>query len=175
MDLQRPPAPHPLEALPQTPTMSLTSTDITDGARLATAHAAAGENISPQLSWSGAPEGTQGYLLSCFDPDAPTPSGYWHWTVVDLDSSVTSLEQGEGQSDLTLPGAGFHLKTDGGEFGYEGAAPPAGDREHRYVFTIHALDVPTLELEPEHTPAKAHFLGLFHTLARGVLTATYQL
>ena len=131
MDLQRPPAPHPLEALPQTPTMSLTSTDITDGARLATAHAAAGENISPQLSWSGAPEGTQGYLLSCFDPDAPTPSGYWHWTVVDLDSSVTSLEQGEGQSDLTLPGAGFHLKTDGGEFGYEGAAPPPGDVEHR--------------------------------------------
>ena len=175
MDLQRPLPPHPLEALPQAPTMSLTSTDITDGAPLDPRHAAAGENVSPQLSWSGAPEGTQGYLLSCFDPDAPTPSGYWHWTVVDLDSAVTSMEQGEGQSDLTLPGAGFHLRSDGGEFGYEGAAPPAGDREHRYVFTIHALDVPTLELEPEDTPTKAHFMGLFHTLARGVITVTYQL
>ncbi|WP_338100860.1 YbhB/YbcL family Raf kinase inhibitor-like protein [Ruania albidiflava] len=155
--------------------MSLTSSDLTDGARLDPRHAAAGENVSPQLSWSGAPEGTQGYLLSCFDPDAPTPSGYWHWTVVDLDSAATSLDRGEGQSDISLPGAAFHLKSDGGAFAYEGAAPPAGDTEHRYVFTIHALDVPTLELEPEDSPAKAHFTGLFHALARGVLTVTYQL
>ncbi|HLS61860.1 MAG TPA: YbhB/YbcL family Raf kinase inhibitor-like protein [Ruania sp.] len=175
MDLQRPRPPHPSELLPQLPTMSLTSTDLSDGARLDPRHAAAGENVSPQLSWSGAPEGTQGYLLSCFDPDAPTPSGYWHWTVVDLDSAVTSLDRGEGQSDISLPGAAFHLKSDGGEFAYEGAAPPAGDTEHRYVFTIHALDVPTLELEPEDSPAKAHFMGLFHALARGVLTVTYQL
>lgn len=155
--------------------MSLTSTDIADGVRLDPAYAAAGENISPQLSWSGAPAGTEGYLLSCFDPDAPTPAGFWHWTVVDLDSSVTSLERGEGQSDLILPGAAFHLRSDGGAHAYEGAAPPAGDIEHRYVFMVHALDVPTLELEPEDSPTKAHFMGLFHTLARGVLTATYQL
>jgi len=175
MDLQRPRPPHPTELLPQLPAMSLTSSDLSDGARLDPRHAAAGENVSPQLSWSGAPEGTQGYLLSCFDPDAPTPSGYWHWTVVDLDSAVTSLDRGEGQSDISLPGAAFHLKSDGGAFAYEGAAPPAGDTEHRYVFTIHALDVPTLELEPEDSPAKAHFMGLFHALARGVLTVTYQL
>ena len=175
MDLQRPRPPHPTELLPQLPAMSLTSSDLTDGARLDPRHAADGENVSPQLSWSGAPEGTQGYLLSCFDPDAPTPSGYWHWTVVDLDSAATSLDRGEGQSDISLPGAAFHLKSDGGAFAYEGAAPPAGDTEHRYVFTIHALDVPTLELEPEDSPAKAHFMGLFHALARGVLTVTYQL
>lgn len=175
MDLQRPLPPHPTEALPQAPAMSLTSTDLTDGSPMDPRHAADGENTSPQLSWSGAPEGTQSYLLSCFDPDAPTPSGYWHWTVVDLDAGVTSLDRGQGQSDLTIPGAAFHLRSDGGAYSYEGAGPPPGDREHRYVFTIHALDVPTLELEPEDSPTKAHFLGLFHTLARGVITVTYQL
>ncbi|SED93531.1 YbhB/YbcL family Raf kinase inhibitor-like protein [Ruania alba] len=174
MDLERPLAPHPYEMLPAVPAFALSSPDITDGAAMAARHAADGENVSPALTWTDPPEGTQGLLVTCFDPDAPTPAGYWHWVITDLDSSVTTLDAGAGESDIALPGAAFHLRTDGGEFGYEGAAPPPGDRAHRYVFAVHALDVPTLDLTPEDSATKASFLALFHTLARGVLTPTYQ-
>lgn len=175
MTLDRPLAQDPYEKLPAVPSFTVTSADLTDGARMADAHSADGGHVSPQLSWSGFPPETKGFVVTCFDPDAPTPSGYWHWTVVDLDAGTTELEQGAGQSDLMLPGAAFHLRTDGGEFAYEGAAPPAGDREHRYYFVVHALDTETLELEEEHTATKAAFRTVFHTLARGVLVATYQL
>ncbi|WP_159622373.1 YbhB/YbcL family Raf kinase inhibitor-like protein [Ruania rhizosphaerae] len=174
MDLQRPVAPHPYEILPTVPSFPLTSPDISEGEPMDSQFVADGQNTSPTLIWSDLPEGTEGLLVTCFDPDAPTPAGYWHWTVTDLDSSVSTLEQGAGESDLSLPGAAFHLRTDGGAFAYEGAAPPPGDRAHRYVFAVHALDVPTLELTSEDSATKASFLALFHTLGRGTLTATYQ-
>jgi Raf kinase inhibitor-like YbhB/YbcL family protein len=112
--------------------------------------------------------------VSCFDPDAPTPAGWWHWTVLDLGTDITELEQGAGQSDLMLPGAAFHLRNDGGEHAYAGAAPPPGDRAHRYYFAVHALDTETLELDEDVTPTKAAITTLFHTIARATLTATFQ-
>ncbi|MEE6283012.1 YbhB/YbcL family Raf kinase inhibitor-like protein [Georgenia sp. MJ170] len=174
MDLQRPVAPEPYDLLPPVATFTLTSTDLTDGQPLPAEFSQAGENTSPQLSWSGFPAGTQSFLVSCFDPDAPTPAGYWHWTVVDLPSDLTELEQGWGESDLMLPGAAYHVRNDGGTHAYEGAAPPAGDRPHRYVFAVHALDVDTLDLDPDDSPAKVAFTALFHTIARATLTATFQ-
>lgn len=173
MDLSRPLAPNPYDLLPATGTFTLTSTDITDGAGLDEAFTAAGGNTSPALSWSGFPEETQSFLVTCFDPDAPTPSGYWHWSAVDVPVQVTSLEQGAGESDLGLPGAAFHVRTDGGTFGYEGAAPPPGDHPHRYIFAVHALGVDTLEASSADSPTKIAFLALFHTLARATLTPTY--
>jgi Raf kinase inhibitor-like YbhB/YbcL family protein len=174
MDLTRPPAPDPYSLLPQVPSFTLTSDDVAEGETTADTHVLAGGNRSPHLRWSGFPRGTRSFLLNCFDPDAPTPAGYWHWTVVDLDVAQTELEQGAGESDITLPGAAFHVRTDGGDHAYEGMAPPAGDGPHRYVFAVHALDVDTLGLEPDHSPTKAAFTALFHTLARATLTPVYE-
>ncbi|WP_159625429.1 YbhB/YbcL family Raf kinase inhibitor-like protein [Actinomyces sp. zg296] len=175
-DLRRPRPPFPYDLLPAVPTFTLESTDIAAGARISDRFtAAAGESISPALSWSGFPEGTASFTVSCFDPDAPTPSGWWHWTIVDLDASTTSLPQGAGASDLTLDGAAFHLRGDSGDHAYFGPYPPAGDGDHRYVFTVHALDVETLGLDDEATPAMAAFQMAQHALARATLTAVYSL
>lgn len=174
MNFERPLTPDPYDLLPPVPSFILHSTDLLDGARMPDIHTADGGNESPQLSWEGFPDATEGFVLTCFDPDAPTPSGYWHWTVIDLDSSITSLERGAGQSDLTLPAAATHIRSDGNSFSYEGAAPPLGDRDHRYIFAIHALDVPTFESDPEEsTPAGIAFQTFFHTIARARLTVTY--
>lgn len=174
MDLQRPIAPNPYELLPRVGSFTLTSPDVTDGQPLAADFTADGGNVSPALSWSGFPEATQSFLVTCFDPDAPTPSGYWHWSTLDLPADVTELEQGAGESDLGLPGAAFHVRADGGTIGYEGAAPPPGDHVHRYFFAVHALDTDTLELSTEDSPTKVAFTALFHTLARAVIVPTFQ-
>ncbi|MDD9205515.1 YbhB/YbcL family Raf kinase inhibitor-like protein [Georgenia sp. 10Sc9-8] len=174
MNLERPIAQDPYEKLPAVPSFTVTSTDLTDGEPMAEAHTQAGENVSPQLAWSGFPAETESFLVTCFDPDAPTPSGFWHWNVVDLPVDVTELEQGSGQSDLMLPGAAFHVRNDGGDHAYAGAAPPAGDRAHRYYFAVHALDTDTLGLDEDASPTKVSFTAVFHTLARATLVATYQ-
>lgn len=175
MDLsKRPVAPSPYDQLPPVPSFTVTSRDLIDGAPLGDDFVADRGNSSPHLAWSGFPAETQSFVVSCFDPDAPTPAGYWHWTVVDLDSAVTELDQGAGASDLMLPGAAFHVRNDGGGHAYEGAAPPPGDRVHRYVFAVHALDVDTLDLDPEASPTAVAFTALFHTIARATIMATYQ-
>lgn len=174
MNLERPLAQDPYEKLPAVPAFTLRSEDLVAGERMPAAFTVDGGNVSPHLAWSDFPAETRGFVVSCFDPDAPTPSGYWHWTVLDLGSDVTELPQGAGESDLVLPGAAFHVRTDSGTHAYEGAAPPPGDREHRYVFAVHALDTETLELDEDVTPAVAAFTTLFHTLARATLTATYR-
>ncbi|VEI12360.1 YbhB/YbcL family Raf kinase inhibitor-like protein [Trueperella bialowiezensis] len=175
MNLQRPIAPDPYELLPEVPTFELTSSSLTDGGVMPDKHLGFKDNVSPALEWTGFPEETQGFVVTCFDPDAPTPSGYWHWTVLDLDSSTTSLDENAGKSDLFLPGSAVHVRNDANEPAYYGAAPPAGDHPHRYIFVVHALDVPTLDLDPETTtPATAAFNTIFHTIARARLTVTYQ-
>src|SRR5690349_15373629 len=128
--LDRPTAPLPYDLLPKTASFTVNSTDITDGTQMdiKTAHdSAGGQNLSPQLSWSGAPEGTRSYMVSCFDPDAPTPSGFWHWTVVDIPASVTELPTGAGSSDESLPEGAFHVRDDFGLRQWDGAGPPPGD------------------------------------------------
>lgn len=174
MDLDRPLAPAPYDLLPEVPAFTLTSTAFSDGARLPDRFSAGGANVSPPLAWSDFPAGTRGFVVNCFDPDAPTPAGYWHWGVANLPADVTELPEGAGGSDDTLPGAAFHVRTDGGAPAYEGAGPPPGDRDHRYVFAVHALDVDTLEVSAADSPTKLAFLTLFHTLARATLTATFS-
>ncbi|MCB7137313.1 YbhB/YbcL family Raf kinase inhibitor-like protein [Cellulosimicrobium marinum] len=175
----RPPAPDPYAQLPAVPTFALTSSDLAEGATMPDAHVASGGDRSPALAWSGAPEGTRSFVVSCFDPDAPTPAGFWHWTVADLPATVTALPTGAGSPDGgSLPDGAFQVRHDGGDPGYTGAAPPPGDRPHRYVFAVHALDVDSLAdtagLGPDATPTAVAFNALFRTLARATLTVTYQ-
>ncbi len=172
MSLDRPMPPDPYSLLPALPSFSLTSDDLVDGGTLGDAQVAAKGNTSPQLSWSGAPEGTKSYVVTCFDPDAPTPSGYWHWGLVDLPADVTSLDAGAGGSPA-LPGNAFHVRSDGGGRGFEGAAPPAGDYPHRYYFAVHAVGQESLGVDADASLAVVNFNLVFKALARAVIHATY--
>jgi Raf kinase inhibitor-like YbhB/YbcL family protein len=174
MSLDRPVAPDPYELLPKAGSFTVTSTDVTDGQPMPDAHAYAGGNTSPQLSWSGFPAETKGFVVTCFDPDAPVPSGFWHWVAVNLPATVTELPTGAGATERLAQG-GFHVRNDYGTKDYGGAAPPAGDQTHRYYFVVHALDVEALDVDSDATPAVVSFNLAFHTLARAILTPTYSI
>jgi len=173
----RPPLPY--DFMPAVPSFELHSDDVADGQMMTdnqvyNAFGMTGKNISPSLSWSGFPAETKGFAVTCFDPDAPTGSGFWHWLLVDIPASVTSLPAGAGHaSGSGLPAGAMHLRNDYGSKDFGGAAPPAGDPPHRYVFAVHALDVPSLELEPDTTPAVAGFNLRFRTIARAVLIPVF--
>lgn len=173
MSLDRPIAPDPYELLPAVASFSVVSTDISADAPIADTFAGGSDNHSPQLSWSGFPAGTQSFAVTCFDPDAPTPSGFWHWAVTGLPASTTELAQGAGNGSA-LPTGAISLRNDAGQAGYTGPMPPPGDRAHRYYFVVHALDAPALEVDDSASPAYLSFNLVFHTLARGILVGTYQ-
>jgi hypothetical protein len=175
----RPSGPH--EFLPAVPTFTVTSTDIAEGATLGAPQLSGafgvpgGEDVSPQLSWTGAPEGTRSYTLTCYDPDAPTGSGFWHWAVTNIPASVTELPTGAGTPGSTdLPAGALTLANDGGTAGYIGAAPPEGHGEHRYYFTVHAVDVEALEVPDTASPAFLGFNLFSHTLGRATIVAVFQ-
>ncbi len=172
MSLDRPVSPNPYDLLPAVPSFTLTSEDVQDGRPLKDDQVADKGNTSPQLSWSGAPEGTKSYVVTCFDPDAPTPSGFWHWVLVDIPADVTSLDTGAASGDL--PGKSFHCRNDGGEKGFMGAAPPPGDQVHRYFYVVHAVGEETLGVDSDASPAVVSFNLAFKTLGRAIIHGTYQ-
>ncbi len=150
-------------------TFTLTSNDLTDGGVLPDAQVQAKGNTSPHLAWSGAPEGTKSFAITCFDPDAPTGSGFWHWTVANIPADVSEIATGG-----PVPSGAVEGRTDYGEPGFGGAAPPPGHGPHRYIFTVFAVDVDELPVTPEDSGAKFGFNLHFHTLARASITATYE-
>jgi Raf kinase inhibitor-like YbhB/YbcL family protein len=165
--------------LPSVPTLDVVSTSFVHGDRLPEEHVFdgwgfTGGNVSPQLSWAGAPEGTLGYAVTCFDPDAPTPSGFWHWVLVDLPADTTSLDTNAGAEAATLPGNAFHVRNDWSSKDYGGAYPPDGDRPHRYYFVVHAVDVETLGVDDDASAAVVSFNLAFHTLARAQIVPTFR-
>lgn len=174
MSLDRPVAPNPYDLLPATESFTLTSTDVADGQPLRDEQVAALGNTSPQLAWEGAPEGTKSFVVTCFDPDAPTPSGFWHWVLVDLPADVTSLATGAGAETSSLPGGAFMCRNDGNQKAFMGAAPPQGDQVHRYFFVVHAVGEDTLGVDSDATPAVVSFNLAFKTLGRAILHGTYQ-
>ena len=173
--LDRPRSPWPYDFLPKVGEFKVDSTDVRDGEMLDSAHTAAGENVSPQLSWSGFPDETRRFAVTCFDPDAPTGSGWWHWMVLNLPRSTTSLPRGAGDpQNPQLPAGAVSLRNDAGGRGFGGAAPPPGDHLHRYAFAVHALDIETVDIDPDASNAVGSFNLTFHTIARAVVTPVYQ-
>lgn len=153
-------------------TFTLTSNDITDGGVLPDAQVKALGDKSPHLAWSGAPEGTKSYAITCYDPDAPTGSGFWHWTAANIPADVTELAT--GASPKAMPAGSVEGRTDYGTAGFGGAAPPPGHGPHRYIFTVFAVDVEKLDVTPDNSGAVFGFNLHFHTLAKAAITATYE-
>lgn len=147
----------------------LTSNDFKDGDVLPDAQVQAKGNRSPHLAWSGAPEGTKSFAVTLFDPDAPTGSGFWHWTVANIPADVSEIPAGG-----PVPKASVEGRTDYGSPGFGGAAPPPGHGPHRYIFTVFAVDTETLDVTPDNSGAVFGFNLHFHTLARASITATYE-
>ncbi|MFM8597503.1 MAG: YbhB/YbcL family Raf kinase inhibitor-like protein [Mycobacterium sp.] len=169
---------NPYDYLPELPTFELTSSDVTDGRPLKTAQVsgimgAGGQDLSPQLSWSGFPEQTRSFAVTVFDPDAPTASGFWHWAVANLPDTVSELPAGAGDGS-SLPGDAITLRNDAGLHRYVGAAPPAGHGYHRYFVVVHAVGVEKLEIDADASPAYLGFNLFMHSVARAVIHGTYE-
>jgi Raf kinase inhibitor-like YbhB/YbcL family protein len=174
----RPLPPNPYDFLPQVPSFTVTSTDVREGEIMparCVSTGAGGEDHSPQLSWSGFPEGTKSFAVTVYDPDAPTASGYWHWAVANIPATVTELHGGAGaQQGGALPDTAVQLRNDGGFHGYIGAAPPPGHGPHRYFVVVHAVDTDRLDVSADTSPAVLGFNLFFHTLARATLVCRYE-
>jgi Raf kinase inhibitor-like YbhB/YbcL family protein len=176
----RPPLPY--DFMPAVPSFTLESTDVADGRQMSDAQVfdgfgMTGQNISPQLAWHGFPEETKSFAVTCFDPDAPTGSGFWHLVLLDVPASVTELATGAISGEKSgLPAGSFCVRNDYGVKAFGGAAPPAGDPAHRYVFAVHALDVDDLAsqgVDADVSPAVAGFNLRFHTIARATLIPVF--
>ena len=165
----------PYDFMPAVPSFKLRSDDVADTQMMSQnqvfdGFGMTGRNISSSLSWSGFPAQTKNFPVTLFDPDAPTGSGWWHWVVLGIPASVTKLEAGAaGTGGSGLPEGVFHVRNDYMVKDFGGAAPPEGDPPHRYVFAVHALDVESLGVSDEISPAMAGFNLRFHTIARALL------
>lgn len=171
----------PLSRLPEVPSFTVTSTTVTDGEPWPLAQHSGlfgvpgGEDRSPQLAWSGAPDATRSYVVTVYDPDAPTGSGFWHWAVADIPATTTELPEGAGDEHGSgLPEGARQFRTDGGVARYIGAAPPAGHGRHRYYIVVSALDTDRLDVPDDASPALVGFTLVGHILARAILVATAE-
>jgi Raf kinase inhibitor-like YbhB/YbcL family protein len=159
-------------------TFQLTSADLKPGATLTeqqvfNGFGCSGANVSPQLAWSNAPAGTRSFVVTVYDPDAPTGSGWWHWVVYNIPASTTELARGAGSGSAALPVGVAQGRTDFGAPGFGGACPPVGDKPHRYVFTVHALKVEKLEVAADASPALIGFMTRANSLGSATFTAHY--
>lgn len=172
---------NPYARLPEVPSFEVTSASVEDGQPWAAPQLSGifgmpgGADVSPALSWTGAPPETKGFAVTVYDADAPTGSGFWHWAVANLPAATTSLDEGAGAEGGTgLPAGAFHLPNDARLAHYLGAAPPAGHGVHRYFVTVHALDVEDIGVPRDGTPAFLGFTIASHILGRATLIATAE-
>ncbi len=158
-------------------TFTLRSNDLVDGGRLPLAQVFdgmgyTGGNLSPHLAWEGEPEGTASFVVTCYDPDAPTGSGWWHWIVSGLPASVHELPTGAGSGQGGLPAGAIQSRNDFGSSHFGGAAPPKGE-VHRYVFTVHAVGVASLGVDDQASGALVGFMTHANRLGTASLTVTF--
>jgi Raf kinase inhibitor-like YbhB/YbcL family protein len=158
----------------------LTSSDLKEGEKLAMPQVsgifgASGQDVSPQLSWSGFPSGTRSFVVTMCDPEAPTVTGFWHWAVVNIPGNVTELPAGAGdEAGSGLPEGDFQHKNDARMACYVGAGPPEGHGRHRYIFAALALEAERVEIDKEATPALLMFNLFNGTLGRAFLEGWYE-
>jgi Raf kinase inhibitor-like YbhB/YbcL family protein len=160
---------------------TVTSDSFKDGDYLAMTHVVsaeagfgcAGDNVSPHLKWAGAPAGTKSFAVTCFDPDAPTGSGFWHWLVVNIPPDVSELAAGAGSKGGALPKGALQTRTDYGFAGYGGPCPPEGDHPHRYLFTVYAVNE-VLGVAQDTPAAQIGFNLNFKTLAKARIMGLYK-
>ena len=160
----------------------LNSNSFKEGETLATEHILSanygfgtdGGNKSPHFAWSGVPDGTRSFALSCFDPDAPTGSGFWHWVVVNIPAGTTELklDAGSAKSGL-LPKGALQTRTDFGKPGYGGPCPPEGHGPHRYQFTLFAVKQEALPVNADTSAAIIGFQLHFNTIEKATLTGKF--
>jgi Raf kinase inhibitor-like YbhB/YbcL family protein len=129
------------------------------------AEAVGGDDIAPTVSWEPV-EGAASYAVTCFDPDAPTGSGVWHWVITDIPATVTRISGGVPEV------VGRAFVNDLGVAGYAGAAPPPG-APHHYEFKVWALDIAELPLPEGATNALARFFVHQHAIAAGTEVALF--
>jgi Raf kinase inhibitor-like YbhB/YbcL family protein len=136
-------------------TFTLKSNDIGGQAtekQMLNAYNCTGENVSPQLFWENAPEGTQSFAVTIYDKDAPTGSGFWHWVIFNIPANVKELKSGAGDMSKNLmPEGAIQSNSDGGRPGYGGPCPQPGPA-HLYLITVYALKA-KLTLDKNATPA----------------------
>ncbi|MFF0451017.1 YbhB/YbcL family Raf kinase inhibitor-like protein [Streptomyces sp. NPDC004609] len=167
-------APLPHDFHPEVPSFTVVSDQLAAGAALKDDQVHAAGNTSPHLRWEGFPPGAKSFAVTCFDPDAPTGSGFWHWVLFDIPASVTELPAGAGSGSFEgLPAGAVHARNDYGSKDFGGAAPPAGEN-HRYVFTVYAVDTEKLGPDADASPAAVGFHLRFHTLGRAQLIGEYE-
>ena len=130
-----------------------------------------GKNVSPALSWSGAPKGAKSFAVSIFDSDAPTGSGFWHWWVANIAGRRDRIAEGAG-SGTGLPASAVQVRNDFGSTGYGGPCPPKG-MPHHYHITVYALDTDKLDVDKDASPAVVGFNVHGHTLAKATLVGLY--
>lgn len=131
-----------------------------------------GQNISPELSWSGAPKGTKSFAITIYDPDAPTGSGWWHWQVVNIPATATSI-QTDASAKHALPKGSLEITNDYGTVGFGGACPPKGDKAHTYIVTVYALDVDALPVEVGTNAPIVGYQINAHTIEKASLVSYY--
>lgn len=157
----------------------LTSPDVRNGSTISDQHVfnsfgCQGGNLSPALAWSGAPAGTKSFAVTVYDPDAPTGSGWWHWVVFNIPASAKELPRGAGDAQAKgLPAGSIQSRTDFGKPGYGGPCPPAGDKPHRYQFTVYALKTDKLPLDENAPAAMVGFYLHQNLIQKAVLNASY--
>ena len=133
-----------------------------------------GENKSPALKWSGAPEGTRSFAVTMYDPDAPTGSGWWHWMVINIPADTTELASGAGAvNSTTLPKGAVQNRIDYGVAAWGGTCPPQGDKPHRYIFTVYALKTDKLDVPADATAALTGYMIHGNALGKASFTAKY--
>ncbi len=160
----------------------LTSKSFEDGDYLSDDHVlseaygfgCAGGNQSPDLAWTEPPAGTESFALSCFDPDAPTGSGFWHWVVVNIPADVRELDIGAGSEGGNIPAGALQVRTDFSKPGYGGPCPPEGAHPHRYIFAIHAVSMAELPVNADTSAAVVGFYLNFNTLAKATLMGLHK-
>lgn len=160
----------------QSPTFRLWSDDLKTGTfsneQIYSGFGCTGSNVSPHLAWSGAPQGTKSFVVTMYDPDAPTGSGFWHWVIANIPASASMIGDNASRSPR-MPAGSIETRTDFGVPGYSGPCPPAGDQPHRYIFTIHALSADRLDVNADMSGALVGFMAHPNRIASASFTARY--